>query len=276
MRIFWIISFLLLQGAEAFLMKNAKAKLCLQANPQDGSLLLEDCAPESALQDWAWEGHSLLNRGTRRCLAVAQPDRVQAGPCHTSHASWACSTSLLSPLGSSQGYLVATGKGAALSHSTGLRAQWQDGAERSVCEEEAEAARPFPAALASTHTVGNVSLALGMDQEQLEELLWFFRTEDPSTWNYSVLALSFVTMLLGLLLLAINVVQNRKRKNPMYRAAVQGEEEAELEGKQALMSVQEQYSPAEPQEQERAGEVTVQWKDGTVTSLYSERAEDTL
>ncbi|KFP32278.1 Organic solute transporter subunit beta, partial [Colius striatus] len=135
-----------------------------------------------------------------------------------------------------------------------------------------------PAALASTHiydhTVGNVSLALGIDQEQLEELLWFFRREDPSAWNYSVLVLSLVTMLLGLLLLAINIVQNRKRKSPMYRAAVQGKEEAELECKQALMSVQEQYSPAEPQEQERAGEVTVQWKDGTITSLYAERAED--
>ncbi|KFW65360.1 Organic solute transporter subunit beta, partial [Pygoscelis adeliae] len=138
--------------------------------------------------------------------------------------------------------------------------------------------RYFPAALASTlvygHTAGNTTLALGIGQEELEELLWFFRREDPSTWNYSVLALSFVALILGLLLLAINIVRNRKRKIHMYREAVQTTQQAELEAKQALMPVQE-YSPAELQKQEpvlqdqRSGEVVVQWKDGTVTSLYT-------
>ncbi|KFP65265.1 Organic solute transporter subunit beta, partial [Cariama cristata] len=108
--------------------------------------------------------------------------------------------------------------------------------------------RYFHAALASTHvydhTAGNVTLALGIDQEELEELLWFFRREDPSTWNYSVLALSFVAMILGLVLLAINIVRNRKRKIHMYKEAVQTAQQAELEAKQALMPVQE-YSPAE-------------------------------
>ncbi|KFQ76179.1 Organic solute transporter subunit beta, partial [Phaethon lepturus] len=145
--------------------------------------------------------------------------------------------------------------------------------------------RYFPAALASTrmydHTAGNVTLALGIDQEELEELLWFFRREDPSTWNYSILALSFVSMILGLLLLAINVVRNRQRKIHMYREGVQTTQQAELEAKQALMPVQE-YSPAEPQKQElvpqdqRSGEVVVQWKDGTVTSLYTEASEHAI
>lgn len=47
---------------------------------------------------------------------------------------------------------------------------------------EAEKDRYFTAALASTHmydpTTGNVTLALGIDQVELEELLWFFRRED--------------------------------------------------------------------------------------------------
>ncbi|KFV90741.1 Organic solute transporter subunit beta, partial [Eurypyga helias] len=143
----------------------------------------------------------------------------------------------------------------------------------------------FPAALASTrvydHTAGNATLALGMDRDQLEELLWFFRREDPSTWNYSILALSFVAMILGLLLLAINITRNRKRKIHMYMEAMQSSQEAEVEAKQALMPVQE-YSPDEPQKQElgaqeqRSGDVVVQWKDGTVTSLYTEKFEDAL
>lgn len=45
----------------------------------------------------------------------------------------------------------------------------------------------LPTTLASTHedehTAGNVTLPLGLEQEQLEELLWFFRREDrKSHW----------------------------------------------------------------------------------------------
>ncbi|XP_071610290.1 organic solute transporter subunit beta isoform X2 [Heliangelus exortis] len=281
MKFCWIIPFFLLQGTEAFLMKNAKAKLCLQASPTPGNLLLEDCNPESAFQDWSWQGDWLLNRGTGSCLSLLRTSTLQTSPCsNLGHTSWDCSNSLLSPLGSSQGYLVANKGGVALSNGQGLKAQWQDGGDQSICEQRAEQEVHVPAALASTHgydqRAGNSTLGMGMAQEELEELLWFFRREDASTWNYSVLALSFMAMTLGLVLLAINVVQNRKRKIHMYREAQQ----AELGAKQALMP--QEYSPTEAEEQElapqdqRSGEVTVQWKDGTVTSLYTERPEDAM
>ncbi|NXN67042.1 OSTB protein, partial [Himantopus himantopus] len=271
---------------EAFLMKNAKVKQCLQASPMNGSLRLEDCNPESDFQDWSWQGDSLMNHGTQSCLSVVGADRVQTSLCSsTAYMSWDCSNSLLSPLRSSQGFLVANRKGVALSNVRGLKAQWQDVADRSVCEEKADQDRYFTAALASTHmydhTAGNMTLALGIDQAELEQLLWFFRREDPSTWNYSVLALSFVAMILGLLLLSVNIVRNRKRKIHVYRKAEQTTHQAELDAKQALMPVQE-YSPAELRKQEpalqeqRSGEVVVQWKDGTVTSLYTERSEDAI
>ncbi|NXG57473.1 OSTB protein, partial [Hemiprocne comata] len=271
---------------EAFLMKNARVKLCLQAGPMNGNLLLEDCDPESDLQDWSWQGDSLVNHGTQSCLSALGAGTVQTSPCGSAgYTGWDCSNSLLSPLDSSRGYLVANRKGVALSNVQGLKAQWQDAADRSVCEEKAEQDRYFAAALASTHvyehTAGSATLVLGMDQEELEELLWFFRREDASTWNYSVLALSFMAMTLGLILLAINIVRNRKRKIQMYKEAEQGAQQAELEAKQALMPVQE-HSPPEPHEQEpapqdqQAGDVTVQWKDGTITSLYTERSEDAM
>ncbi|XP_050759486.1 organic solute transporter subunit beta [Gymnogyps californianus] len=255
----------------------------------NGNLLLEDCNPESDFQDWSWQGDSLMNHGTQSCLSAVGADRVQTSLCGSAgYTRWDCSNSLLSPLGSSQGYLVANRKGVALNNVRGLKAQWQDIADRSVCEEkaaEAEEDRYFPAALASTHvyehTAGNANLELGIGQEELENLLWFFRREDPSTWNYSILALSFVAMILALLLLGINIVRNRKRKIHMYKEAVQTAQQAELEAKQALMPMQE-YSPAELRKQElvpqdqRPGEVVVQWKDGNVTSLYTERSEDAL
>ncbi|NXO60043.1 OSTB protein, partial [Aramus guarauna] len=289
MKFFWIIPFFLLQDTEAFLMKNAKVNLCLQASPTNGNLLLEDCNPESRFQNWSWQGDSLMNHGTQSCLSVVGANSVQTSLCDsTGYTSWDCSNSLLSPLGSSQSYLVAKRKGVFLDNVRGLKAQWQDVTQRSVCEKkEAEAKQNgyFPAALASTrmydHTAGNVTLALGIAQEELEELIWFFRREDPSAWNYSVLVLSFVAMALGLFLLAINVVRNRKRKMHVYRGAEQTVQQAELEAKQALMPVQE-YSPAMPQKQEPvpqdqgSGDVVVYWKDGNITSLYTERSEDAL
>lgn len=73
----------------------------------------------------------------------------------------------------------------------------------------------------------------------------------------------------------------RKKKSHMCSAAVQTAQQEELEAKQALVHLNE-CSPNElrkeepvPQD-ERSGEVVVQWKDGTVTSLYTEKSEDTL
>lgn len=66
-----------------------------------------------------------------------EADRVQISPCDSvGFTSWNCSNSLLFPLGSSQGYLVASKKGVALENVRGLKAQWQSAAERSVCKEK--------------------------------------------------------------------------------------------------------------------------------------------
>ncbi|NXM34996.1 OSTB protein, partial [Oxyruncus cristatus] len=289
MKIFWIIPLFLLQDTEAFLIKNAKFNLCLQASPINRNLLLENCNPESDFQDWSWQGDSLVNHGTQSCLSVSGADAVQTSLCaSTGYMSWDCSNSLLSPLGTSQSYLVANRKAVTLGDVRGLKAQWQDAADRSVCEEKTAKAghdRYFPAALTSPqvheHTAGSATLPLGMDQEQLEELLWFFRREDPLAWNYSVLALSLATFILGLVLLTINIVRNRKRKILMSRNTGQTSLQAELDAKKALIPVQE-YRPAEPQKQnpvpqdQRPGEVMVQWKDGTVSSLYMDSSEEAI
>lgn len=66
----------------------------------------------------------------------------------------------------------------------------------------------------------------------------------------------------------------RKRK-----IHTQSPQQAEMEAKQALMPVQE-YNPAKPQKPEppdqKSGDVMVQWKDGTITSLYTEASEDAI
>ncbi|OXB77648.1 UNVERIFIED_CONTAM: hypothetical protein H355_002957 [Colinus virginianus] len=286
MKLLWIISFFLLQGTEAFLLQNAKIKQCLQASPTDGNLLLADCNLASDFQDWFWQGDSLRNHGTQSCLSVVEANSVQTSPCDSvGFTGWDCSNLLLSPLGSSQDYLVASRKGVALDNVRGLKAQWQNAAGKSVCKEKAAQYSYFSAGLTSTqvydHTAYSAILVLGMEPEKLEELLWFFRREDPSAWNYSILALSLVVTILGFVLLAINISRNRKRKILMYKEAAQAAQNSELESKQALLTMPE-YSPGSLQKQEplpqdeRPGEVLVQWKDGAVTTLYKEASEDAM
>lgn len=73
----------------------------------------------------------------------------------------------------------------------------------------------------------------------------------------------------------------RKRKILLNGGAAQTTQEVDLDAKQALMPVQE-YSLAEPLKQEpgpqdrKPGDVMVQWKDGTVTSLYTEISEEAI
>lgn len=49
-------------------------------------------------------------------------------------------------------------------------------------------------------------------QELLEEMVWFFRVEDGSPWNYSMLALAAVVVVLSLTLLGRSIQANRNRK----------------------------------------------------------------
>ncbi|ELW71293.1 organic solute transporter subunit beta [Tupaia chinensis] len=49
-------------------------------------------------------------------------------------------------------------------------------------------------------------------QELLEEMVWFFRVEDASPWNYSILALAAVVFVISVVLLGRDIQTNRNRK----------------------------------------------------------------
>ncbi|XP_003267153.1 organic solute transporter subunit beta [Nomascus leucogenys] len=49
-------------------------------------------------------------------------------------------------------------------------------------------------------------------QELLEEMLWFFRVEDASPWNHSILALAAVVVMISMVLLVRSIQASRKEK----------------------------------------------------------------
>ncbi|XP_077174419.1 organic solute transporter subunit beta isoform X2 [Paroedura picta] len=112
--------------------------------------------------------------------------------------------------------------------------------------------------------------------EKLQELIWFFRTEDSSSWNYSILALSLAVLLLGIVLLALNIMANRNRKDTLLHSEEYKDAQTNgTEMKQGFLTLQEEPAPESLLlKGQTAGEVTVQWKDGNITTLYAGASEE--
>ncbi|XP_054858837.1 organic solute transporter subunit beta [Eublepharis macularius] len=121
-----------------------------------------------------------------------------------------------------------------------------------------------------------------MSPEKLQELIWFFRTEDPSAWNYCILALSAAVLFLGIILLMINVTANRNRKaTVLYSEGYEAAQPDETEMKQAFVSLKEDGHSETAADDllpkvQNVGEVMIQWKDGNVTPLYPGLTEEDI
>ncbi|XP_061451826.1 organic solute transporter subunit beta [Rhineura floridana] len=118
----------------------------------------------------------------------------------------------------------------------------------------------------------------GISPEMLQELLWFFRKDDPSTWNYCILGLSVLVLLVGMVLLGRNVMANRARKRKEGYEASQPDE---TETKQAFVSLKEDGNSVPLAENllpqaENAGQVMIQWKDGNITALFADTPEEDI
>lgn len=122
----------------------------------------------------------------------------------------------------------------------------------------------------------NLATAANIEaQKKLQRAIYFFRTGDLTVWNYTILALSFLGLFLGLFLLSRNILNNRKRKMiAMYKMNMAVQKEEEPDGKQAVVTLEKenQQQEGEPLKME-AGEITVLWKDGQITGLYRDAPE---
>ncbi|KAM6426269.1 organic solute transporter subunit beta [Liasis olivaceus] len=114
--------------------------------------------------------------------------------------------------------------------------------------------------------------------EVLQEALWFYRREDPSAWNYCILGLSFLVLLIGVVLLGANIKANRNHKKPLQKQGYEVSLPNEAEMKQAFVLLnKENLDPAGEDLLTKAsnvGEVMVRWKDGNMTALYADANEE--
>ncbi|XP_043933812.1 uncharacterized protein LOC122807003 [Protopterus annectens] len=100
--------------------------------------------------------------------------------------------------------------------------------------------------------------------------------EDGITWKMTMLVLSTVVLFLGLVILLINVHYNRKKKKfsalkayPQVNDCTRADETPD---EQTLLVNPSGHSPQNIQGSRspslRHGEIIIEWKDGTITSLY--------
>ncbi|XP_073424955.1 organic solute transporter subunit beta [Dendrobates tinctorius] len=115
-------------------------------------------------------------------------------------------------------------------------------------------------------------------RKKMEKAIYYFRTGDLTVWNYTILALSFLGLFLGLFLLAKNILNNRKRKMiAMYKMSMAAKKEDDSEGKQAVLTLEKENLSQEDTQLKKEvqhGDITVQWKDGQITSLYTDAPEE--
>ncbi|KAJ8247470.1 hypothetical protein GJAV_G00246810 [Gymnothorax javanicus] len=288
----WFVFCLLFQVGRSFMIYNTMHGLCLQDSSDLTSVQLKRCNVDSRFQQWFWkDGRLLVNRGTAKCLSSDQISPVRTVPCNTSETLWwhCHSHWLISHSNSLK--LTTDGQSLFLAHEHKL-SKWRSLEEGNICLESVR----FKRASDEPHVLPKEDLEADYDyeeeetmtEEQREYYRWYYRSEDPSSWKYAMLALSFGALLLGCLLFAIGTMANWNRKKiGKYKAAAAAEaaraEELQdmVELKQACASPSERSQPKDSQAldtcetgQLKAGDIVLTWKDGNVSTLYPEMPGD--
>ncbi|XP_069767944.1 organic solute transporter subunit beta isoform X2 [Narcine bancroftii] len=136
-----------------------------------------------------------------------------------------------------------------------------------------------------------------LEEETTSAQPFSFPTEDPTKWNYSILALTFVTLFLAFLILVLNSRANKRRKDKAQNEAkVNGETETDstekkmieyilevdditktdqvLPSKQPYISMNPVMQTSSPKTSPKPGQILVEWKDGNISSLFMDGEED--
>lgn len=279
-----------------------KEGLCLE-DSSEGVVELRTCSLDSVLQQWKWTDHwFLVNTGTLRCLSAIHTDPVQTIACDSGeHIKWQCKAQQLI---SQQNSLALSTERGKLRLNTGEHDTWKSLDAGDICQNKRRSRRE------SDLETDEFDFPEGppkqkMTEAQMKFLQWYYRTEDSTSWKFGMLAFAFLGLLIGAMLLVMGMMANRNRKQiAKYKAASKVTAvESEMEELQAIVTdnvteVKEEkthFTPSEPitthnshrewdweepsydskaSERLKPGEIVVTWKDGNVSTLYPEPAEE--
>ncbi|XP_056464477.1 solute carrier family 51 subunit beta isoform X2 [Gadus chalcogrammus] len=311
----WITLLVLCHEATGFLIHNTQHSLCLedQAGPGPGAVGLGRCNLDSRFQQWVWLNRRVLrNLGSDRCLASRGIDLVRTVGCPAAMEEqeeeevvvqgagagageggagvveeemlWDCLRSRLISVISGLELSVDDSLSLALSPLYQRSGRWRSLDEGDICQEilrSKRASREPGEFEEPSESMDPRDAMAGMTEEQKKFLSWYYRTEDPTIWKFVMLGLSFVSLLVGFLLLGMGSMANKNRREiAKYKAAAAlarqpgGEELQTLndfQGHNDLEAPPQGHSPAPPALDGAGlsqGEIVLTWRDGNVSTLY--------
>ncbi|KAK1798527.1 hypothetical protein P4O66_006831, partial [Electrophorus voltai] len=272
-------------GANGFMIYNTVEGLCLEDSHDGPGVQLKPCQLDSASQEWSWEeGGFLANAGTLRCLSALHADPIRTTDCDgADHLQWQCANHKLISLSRSLELAADTGR---LTLTKGGKAnKWNSLADGDICLKKPRSRRQSEPGEFEVSDADAVHVEQTMTDKQ-ELVRWFYRTEDSAPWTFAMLALSFIALLLGCVLVVMSMMGNRNRKKlDKYRtaAAIVKPEFEELQivskANEATNSYPAPMQHSHPHsrgpvgdasetEALKPGDIMVMWKDGSVSNLY--------
>ncbi|KAG7278137.1 hypothetical protein CRUP_019447 [Coryphaenoides rupestris] len=291
----WITLFVLCHEVSGFLIHNTQHSLCLEdlqtvpgAGAGAGAVGLRVCSLDSRLQQWVWWNRRVLkNLGSDRCLAGrggAGQATVWTAGCHqeldgeeTAVAAlavkdllWDCEGGRLISVSSSLELSVDDSMSPALSLKSKRSGKWRSLDQGDICQESLRSKRASkePEEFEEPLDGADPRAAMaGMTEEQKKFLMWYYRTEDPTTWKFVMLGLCFFCLLVGFLLLGMGSMANKnRRQTAKYKAAAA--ELLILKEIQGCSALETSSDKGHTVPLYRPGEIVVSWADGNVSTLY--------
>uniref|UniRef100_UPI00398ED555 uncharacterized protein n=1 Tax=Pristiophorus japonicus TaxID=55135 RepID=UPI00398ED555 len=298
----WLLLCVLLQGVEVFIIKSSDDQ-CLEASSESSGVLTDTCKPDSQLQDWVWKQGWLFNQGTKRCLSADQTLVVHTAACeNVTSLRWICTNRRLVHEDMSRN-LISNGSTVFISKGRKKNSKWSSTNDTSICEKPFQESPWIISAnvqmlTAAFEETGDRAVNNRTQEEETTTAKQIsFAIEDPTNWNYSILALAFGALFLGFLILVLSSRANKKQKIKalneskdkiatekeslqktmiQYAAEVDNYTEIDqmLQTKQAYISMNQVPSSSSPQTSAKRGEIMIEWKDGNISSLFMDAKED--
>ncbi|KAG7235291.1 hypothetical protein INR49_002767 [Caranx melampygus] len=266
----WIKLSLLLSGVRAFVIQNTQSTLCLEDSTATGEVLLKKCNLDSMNQQWVLTTQGkLMCVATSRCLS-AQPDPVQTLSCHIPESErllWDCDRDRL--ISRSMTMLLSIDGQHVSPTDNSKQSKWRSLDEGDICQEKLRLRRAYDDPDEFQDVEGHAGESAVISDDQRKYLRWYYRKEDPTIWNFVLLGLSFVCLLVGFLLLGMGAMANKSRKKiAQYKAAASlikknGNEELPL---------RDNCNSNREVNKLRPGDIVVTWKDVKTSCLYSDPA----
>lgn len=264
---------------------NVHRSLCLEEVVESGEVVARKCSLDLDSQQWIWEESSrLVNVATSRCLSArhVQPVRSQSCPEpgeweRAKGLEWDCDRDRLINRNNSL-MLSLNGRRVVLTDD-GKNIKWRSLDKGDICQEKLRSRR------ASEEF--EVVVKPTMSAEQKEYLRWFYRTEDPTYWKFVMLALAFICLLIGFMLLGMGAMANKNRKKiAKYKAAAAMLQKKDCE-ELKVISLEDTSAPTTPLakppaspppngelSESRPGDILLTYKDGNTSSLYPDAAAE--